>query len=483
MAASVNRTHVLAGAALLAAPLVFAQCTPTAVTPEYPAAPTAVITDLGEAADIELGETVVLDGSGSVIDSSAADSGLTLTYFWELDTVPFGSALVDESLVVAGTSADGDDDDAVVGDPLTPESMGVEFTPDMVGLYGVTLQVSDSVRVSDLDHVVITVGSSNVCPTADAGGDVVALTGVPTTLDGTGTSDPDLTEDGEPQPLEWIWHFSLVPNGSELTDTDIFSQGTAQPQIIPDVPGTYILQLKADDGICTSEPEYVTVFASNGNGQPVADAGQSILLTPCSPSEVVLDGTASFDTESATLQYQWSFTAVPDGSSLTDAFIEGRFTATPSFNWDVPGVYTLQLLVDDGELASDPSYVAVRAVSPLPNEAPIAIAGEDIIVNTSANCTNSAYTGCSCSPCGSRSVVVEASATDPDQDLINYQWTLQSGNATLLGDQSPLVEVTFPDQPTTCNSTSTSTITMKLTVFDCRAADEDEVTVTFNCNG
>ncbi len=483
MAASVNRIQVLGGALLLASPLVFARCVEGPAPLTTPEAPLAVITDLGEAANIELGGTVVLDGAESWIDPAATDAGLSLTYFWELDSKPFGSVLVDGSLVIAGTPMDGDDDDAYVGDPATPETTSVQFTPDLVGLYGVTLQVSDGVRVSDLDHIVITVGSSNICPTADAGSDVVALTGVPITLDGTGTSDPDLTDDGLPQPLQWLWHFSLVPSGSDLTDADIYSQGTAQPQIIPDVPGTYILQLKATDGICTSDPQYVTVLASNGNGQPVADAGQSILLTPCSPSEVTLDGTASFDLESASLIYEWSFTAVPSGSSMTNAFIEGRYTATPSFNWDVPGVYTLQLLVSDGELQSDPSYVAVRAVSPLPNQAPVAQTGENVVINSSANCTSGAYTGCSCSPCGSRSFVVEASAYDPDLDRINYQWIVQSGNGSLLGDQGPVVEVTVPDQAATCNNTTTNVVTLKLTVFDCRAADEDEITLTFNCNG
>ena len=484
MPASVRPFHLLAGAALLASPLVLAQCGPSVLTtPDAPGAPIAIIADLAEAASVELGGTVTLDGSGSTLGENTDDLDLVLTYFWEVDTRPFGSQIVDESLVVAGTSLDGDDDDAYDGDPAAPETATVEFTPDLVGLYGITLQVSDGFRVSDLDHVVIAVGSTNICPVPDAGPDVVALTGQPASLDGTGTSDPDVDDEGNPQPLQWLWHFSLVPNGSALTDGDIFSQGTAQPYIIPDIAGTYILQLRVTDGTCTSEPEYVTVLASNGNGQPVADAGQSILLTPCSPSEVTLDGTGSFDNETAALGYEWSFTEVPAGSNLSNALIEGRFTATPSFNWDVPGLYTLQLIVNDGDESSEPSHVAVQAVPPLPNQAPVALAGEDMIVNTSANCTNDPYQGCSCSPCGSRSVVIEASAYDPDQDALNYSWIVQSGSGTLLGEQSPVVELTLPDQAVSCNQTSSNTVTMKLTVFDCRAADEDEVTVIFNCNG
>ncbi|MCO4771871.1 MAG: PKD domain-containing protein [Deltaproteobacteria bacterium] len=477
------------GALLLALPLTTPGCpTGDPQTPDPPEAPIAIIADLGEMAGVELGATVQLDGSQSILGANTEDLGLTLTYFWEVDTVPFGSAIVDESLVALGTAVGDDDDSAAPDDPPadTPEAgnIAVEFIPDVVGLYGITLQVSDGTRVSDLDHVVITVGSSNSCPTADAGADVVALTGVPVSLDGTGSTDVDVDDDGNPQSLEWQWSFSLIPNGSSLTDTDIFSQGTATPTIIPDAPGTYILQLKVTDGSCTSEPQYVTVLASNGNGQPVADAGLSITLTPCSPSEVTLDGTASFDPEGQALQYEWVFTQVPTGSGMTDALIEGRFTATPSFNFDVPGLYTLQLRVNDGELISAPDNVAVSAVPALPNTAPVAFAGENIVMNATANCTNNPYTGCSCNPCGARSTVMSALGSyDPDLDAINYRWELQGGTATLLGEESLDLEVNAPEQPVTCGQTSQNVVELDLTVFDCRGADNDTVTITFTCSG
>ncbi len=483
--------NLMAGSALLA--LVFATtgCPTTTEEPALPQAPIAEIVDLGEGANIELGQSVVIDGSASRLGDNTDGLGLTLSYFWEVDSVPFGSEIVDESLVPPGTAV-GDDDDsgsAVDDDDAADEVEGeanssVQLTPDLPGLYGVTLQVSDGTRVSDIDHVVISVGSSNSCPIADAGPDVIAVTGVPATLDGTGSSDVDVDDEGNPQALQWLWSFSLVPNESSLDDSQIFSQGTANPTFVPDAPGTYILQLKVSDGICTSEPQYVTVLASNGNGQPVADAGLSITLTPCSPSEVTLDGTASFDPEGQALNYEWTFTQVPNGSSMTNALIEGRYTATPSFNWDVPGLYTLQLRVNDGELTSAPDNVAVSAVPILPNATPIAIAGEDITQNANANCTNNAYTGCSCNPCGARSVVVSAVGSyDPDGDLVNYRWELQSGNATLLGDESLDVEVSVPEQSVGCNQTATNAVELDLTVFDCRGADNDTVTITFTCSG
>lgn len=473
MSASMSNNSVLVGAgAVLGLFVSFAACEQTSQEPVVLGDPVAIIADIEGGEDVELGVTVTLDGTGSALGENVTDA--SLTYFWELETVPFGSTLVSESLLAPeGT------EEVEAGDPAI-----VSFTPDLVGLYGITLQVSDGTRVSDLDHVVVNVTQPNNCPLADAGADLVALTGVPVTLDGTGSVDADVDEDGNPDSLEWIWHFSLVPNGSALTDSDIFSQGTASPVIVPDVPGTYILQLRVDDGSCTSEPDYVTVLVSNGNGQPVADAGLSVTLTPCSPSEVTLDGTGSFDPEGQTLGYEWTFTQVPNGSSMSDALIDGRFTATPSFNFDVPGLYTLQLRVNDGELVSAPDNVAVRAVPPLPNDAPVAIAGEDITVNANANCTSGAYTGCSCSPCGARSEVLSgAGSFDPNLDAINFQWDIQSGNATLLGEESQEVEIFVPEQNVNCNSVATNSVTLSLTVFDCRAAAEDTVTVNFTCTG
>jgi len=483
--------NLMAGSAALAFVFATSGCPTASTAPAVPEAPIAIIAELGDGANIELGQSVVLDGSTSALGANTEDLGLTLSYFWEVDSVPFGSEVVDESLVPPGTPVGDDDDsgsaiddDDAADDVETAANSSVQLTPDLPGLYGVTLQVSDGTRVSDIDHVVISVGSSNTCPTPDAGADVIAVTGVPASLDGTASADPDLNDDGEPQALQWIWSFSLVPNESNLDDSQIFSQGTATPTFVPDAPGTYILQLKVSDGICTSEPQYVTVLASNGNGQPVADAGLSITLTPCSPSEVTLDGTASFDPEGQALNYEWNFTQVPTGSTMQDALIEGRFTATPSFNWDVPGLYTLQLRVNDGELTSAPDNVAVSAVPVLPNAAPIALAGEDMTQNANANCTNNAYTGCSCNPCGARSVVVSAVGSyDPDGDLVNYRWELQGGNATLLGDESLEVEVSVPEQNVGCNQTATNAVELDLTVFDCRGADNDTVTITFTCSG
>jgi len=476
--------------------------------------PVAVITVPSGQTVIDLGDSILISGAESALGENSDDwpeLGLELSYHWRLDSKPPGSTLVDESLVPEGApppaddddsvplddddagddddSADGerdDDDDAADDDDggSTAENVTVSLTADVQGLYGITLQVSDGERLSDVDHVAIQVGGGNTCPEADAGVDIVAQTGTPVTLDGTGSSDPDVTGEEGGQVLAYTWHLSLTPADSMLEDGDIFYQGTAHPVVIPDQAGTYILQLRVDDGLCDSLPDYVTVQATHGNLEPIADAGQSQLLTPCSPTQVSLDGTASYDPEGQPLNYAWSFTSVPNGSDVGDSLLDGRFTASPSFNWDVPGMYTLELRVDDGELDSQPDYVAVQAVPSLPNGAPIAFAGEDVVVEVSAACTNDPYGGGACNPCGTRNVVVDAGGSfDPDGDQLNYQWDLQSGNADILGIESITLEVELPELPVAYGGSATNVVELGLTVFDCRAADDDFVTVTYLCTG
>lgn len=480
-----GQTGVLASVAL--SMVLLSQCQPTTTDPgdiELDL-PTAVITVVGEASDLELGVIVQLDGSESTLGDSSP-SGAELSYFWELDTKPLDSALVDESIVRV------DEESPVL----------VQIEPDVQGIYGVTLQVGDGTYVSELAHVVIAVGGGNSCPIADAGSDLLGATGIPVTLDGSDTVDADVQSSGddddsaagddddsaagepEGQVLSYEWRFSLVPSDSELTNGDVFYQGTEHPVFIPDVAGSYIVQLRASDGLCVSEPDYVQVQVSNGNSPPVADAGNSIILTPCSPTEIGLDGTASYDPEGQLLTYRWRFTSVPNGSDVSDAFLENRFSATPSFNADVPGVYTLEIVVDDGESESEPDYVAVQVVPSQPNLTPIADAGEDITVEATALCTSDPYGPTVCNPCGSRSVVLDGSGSlDPDNDPLNYQWDIQTaGDASLLGAESQTVEVTLPEVAVDAGQPAvTQSFDVGLTVFDCRGAADDVVTVHYIC--
>src|SRR5262249_25621598 len=160
----------------------------------------------------------------------------------------------------------------------------------------------------------------------------------------------------------------------------------------------------------------------SGNQAPVAKAGpdQTVPLG----QTVLLDGSASTDPDHgpAPLSFQWSFTAKPTGSTLSNAQISGATTAHAAFTPDVLGDYTLRLTVSDGALsASDDVLIQVQ------NTPPVAIAGPDRYVQT-----------------GTRVTLNGSGSFDPNNDLITYDWTLVSqpaGSAltsnSMIGRQTP----------------------------------------------
>jgi beta propeller repeat protein len=81
----------------------------------------------------------------------------------------------------------------------------------------------------------IHVANFNKVPIANAGSDETVHVGSLVTLDGTGSTDPDLN-----YPLSYAWTFAQLPAGSEavLTNAD-----AAKPSFTPDVMGDYVAQL------------------------------------------------------------------------------------------------------------------------------------------------------------------------------------------------------------------------------------------------
>ena len=154
--------------------MLLPQCDGSSYQPLTVERPVAVIADLGENASVDAGTTIVLDGSPSHLGAGA--EGLTLTYHWSLASLPITSRLGDGDLV-----------------PVGEDPSRVEFSPDESGIYAVTLQVHDGNDESDLAHAVLEVGGGNACPIADAGPDLAAQVGLPVTLDGGASNDPDAT--------------------------------------------------------------------------------------------------------------------------------------------------------------------------------------------------------------------------------------------------------------------------------------------------
>ena len=117
-------------------------------------------------------------------------------------------------------------------DITNPTSPQASFTPDVTGVYTLTLTVSDG-DLTDSDDVAINVTPVNVPPNADAGADVLVKLGEVATLNGAASSDPD----NFPNPLTFQWSFVSVAAGSALTDANIANATTPTPSFTPDATG------------------------------------------------------------------------------------------------------------------------------------------------------------------------------------------------------------------------------------------------------
>lgn len=95
-----------------------------------------------------------------------------------------------------------------------------------------------------------------------------------------------------------------------------------------------------------------------GDQMPVANAG--VDQTVSVGDTVVLDGSASYDPEGATLSYLWSMVSVPDEST---AAFDDTTAVAPRFIADLPGIYVVSLVVNDGQQDSSEDFAQIEAVT------------------------------------------------------------------------------------------------------------------------
>ena len=280
----------------------------------------------------------------------------------------------------------------------------VTYTP----VSGFTGQDRFRYHVRDDDHarsraarVRIIVERGNHPPLADAGSDTNTTTALPLTLNGSGSSDPD----GDA--LTFLWRFLSVPPPSTITDASLANGNTAAPRFTPDVDGAYELALEASDGTM-SAVDAVIVTARAANVPPNANAGPD--ANAVTGQLVNLDGRGSTDPDNgpASPSFRWSFAAVPPGSVLSDIDIAGASTALASFTPDFAGDYRISLDVNDG---ADTGRDEVLISAALPNVAPNADAGTDLVVQLGAGAT-----------------LDGAASNDPDSGPgpLSFQWTFVS---------------------------------------------------------
>jgi hypothetical protein len=282
---------------------------------------TSPIADAGPDKTEDEGTLVTLDGSGS-----SDPENDPLTYNWTQ---------------VAGSSVALD-----VTDPIHPS-----FTAPWVTAGGETLTfkliVSDGELDSDPDCVDITVKNVNNPPVADAGDDKTVQEDSLVMLNGSASYDLDN------EPLTYSW---VQTAGSLVTLSD---DDTATPSFTAPFVGsageTLTFELSVSDGIDTAT-DTVDVFVENMNHQPIADAGSA--RTVDEGVTVILNGSGSSDPDNDPLTFAWTQIV---GSTV---ILSDSTAANPTFTAP-SGADTLrfQLIVNDGEVNSDPDMVTITVLA------------------------------------------------------------------------------------------------------------------------
>ncbi len=246
--------------------------------------------------------------------------------------------------------------------------------------------------------------------------------------------------------IEWNPTGQQYPTQQEALEASV---GMSTTITLPTAATVYFWM---NDPVCGDNIGGMTLEITVGpsNQPPVANGGPDQTVDEEAP--VTLDGSGSSDPDSDPLTYDWTQAAGPAVTlNLTDP-VHPTFTAPT-----VPvggATLTFQLVVNDGQIDSDPATVNVAVKNV--NHAPVADAGSD---QTLAE--------------GSLVMLDGTGSYDPDTDPLTYSWVqIPDPTVTLVGADTAEPTFTAPFV-----GAGGETLTFELTVSDETDISSDTVNV------
>lgn len=222
-------------------------------------------------------------------------------------------------------------------------------------------------RVNSADIVIDALG--NRAPVAVAGPNQAVTIGRAVTLDGRQSFDLDGDR------ISFAWTLTSRPTGSSAS---LDSATLVKPSFNADVAGTYSVSLVVSDGKDSSVPSEITLQAYTANIPPTAVIGGDLYVPfgAGATASATLNANASADPEGGPLSYIWRIVGKP--ASSTTATLLPLTSSNTVLTADKPGRYVVELIVDDGALASEPVQATVILYQS--NTPPSVSAGADQVV-------------------------------------------------------------------------------------------------------
>ncbi len=243
----------------------------------------------------------------------------------------------DYHLKPGSPAIDAGDRKAEYNDVNFPPSLGSKIN-DM-GFYGGPLTFAEKRK-------------GNSRPAAMIKADKTTFAGRRAILDGSDSTDPD----GDA--LAYSWKLLQKPADSKAR---LSRPDKVKTAFKADKAGSYIVQLIVTDNLGKAGDPVTAEITVPANGQPKASISE-VLSKVSAGDTITLYGSASKDPEGQPLSYQWELVFKPKDSQ---AALSGSSGEECSLGIDVDGSYSVQLVVSDGELASEPVTINISTKNPV----------------------------------------------------------------------------------------------------------------------